>query len=129
MNLAAAALSANNATGLRTAVRIMERWGATQDEIARTLRVSRSSVTRSKGKLESIGLDDDQLDRISFVLNIHAALRTVFNNPENVEGFMAMVNHNEFFNGRTPLAVITGGSFVALYETHRRIDSLRGGLW
>lgn len=129
MNLAAVAAPTTNATGLRTAIRIMERWGATQDEIKRTLRVSRSSINRAKGTLTSIELDDDQLDRISYVLNIHAALRTVFDNPENVEGFMAMVNHNEFFFGRTPLDVITGGSYVALYETFRRIDALRGGLW
>ena len=119
---------ATSATALRTAVRIMERWCATQDEIARTLRASRSSVSRSKGKLESIALDEDQLDRISYVLNIHAALRTVFDNPQNVEGFMTMANRNEFFNGRTPLAVVSGGSYVQLYETFRRIDALRGGL-
>lgn len=129
MNLPAVAAPSTSATGLRTAVRIMERWGATQDEIARTLRVSRSSVSRAKGRLESISLDDDQLDRISYVLNIHAALRMMFDNPENVEGFMSMANHNAFFNGRTPLEVITGGSYVGLYETFRRIDGLRGGMW
>jgi len=115
--------------GLRTAAQIMERWNATQDDMARILRVSRSSINRAKSKLESITLDDDQLDRISYVLNIHAALRTLFDNPENVTGFMTMKNHNEFFNGRTPLEVIVNGGYVGLYETHRRIDALRGGMW
>jgi len=119
----------SNAVGLRTAVQIMERWNATQDDMARILRVSRSSINRAKSKLEAITLDDDQLDRISYVLNIHAALRTLFDNPENVTGFMTMKNHNEFFNGRTPLEVIVNGGYVGLYETHRRIDALRGGMW
>lgn len=118
-----------SAVGLRTAVRIMERWNATQDEMSRILRVSRSSINRAKSKLESITLDEDQLDRISYVLNIHAALRTLFDNPENVSGFMTMKNHNEFFNGRTPLEVIANGGYVGLYETHKRIDALRGGMW
>lgn len=118
-----------NAVGLRTAINIMERWNATQDDMSRVLRVSRSSINRAKSKLESITLDEDQLDRISYVLNIHAALRTLFDNPENVTGFMSMKNHNEFFNGRTPLEVIVNGGYAGLYETNRRIDALRGGMW
>src|SRR5690606_36370162 len=125
----AAPAPTSNAVGQRTAVQIMERWNATQDDMARILRVSRSSINRAKSKLESITLDDDQLDRISYVLNIHAALRTLFDNPENVTGFMTMKNHNEFFNGRTPLEVIVNGGYVGLYETLRRIDELRGGMW
>lgn len=119
----------SNASGLRAAVRILERWGASQDDMVRVLRVSRSSISRAKANLDSIGLDDDQLDRISYILNIHAALRTLFENPDNVYGFMSLKNHNEFFNGRSPLEIITSGQYVALYETFRRIDALRGGMW
>src|SRR5690606_26859424 len=119
----------SRAVGLRTAVQIMERWNATQDDMARILRVSRSSINRAKSKLESITLDDDQLDRISYVLNIHAALRTLFDNPENVTGFMTTENRNAVFNGRTPLEVTVNGGYVGLYGTHRRIDALRGGMW
>jgi len=41
-----------------------------------------------------VRLSQDQLTRASYVLNIHAALRTVFENPENLYGFMAMPNNN-----------------------------------
>ena len=61
------------------------------------------------------------------MLNIHAALRMIFDNPDNLYGFVNMVNHNPFFNGRTPLAIMGTGDFAALYETYKRIDSLRGG--
>lgn len=37
-------------------------------------------------------------------LNIHAALRLAFDNPENVYGFPSMENRNEFFNGHAPQA-------------------------
>jgi hypothetical protein len=119
-----------SATGLRAAVRIMEGWKATQDQMGKILRVSRSSINRAKTeKLDNIALDDDQLDRISFVLNIHAALRTIFDNPENVKGFVNMKNENPFFNGRAPLEIMADGSYLSLYEVFRRIDALRGGMW
>ncbi|MOA48771.1 hypothetical protein D3C78_1715630 [compost metagenome] len=64
------------------------------------------------------------MQRISVVLNIHAALRLVFDNPENVCGFPSMENRNEF-NGRTPLEIMAQGDMVSLYEPFRRIDALR----
>ncbi len=41
-------------------------------------------------------------------LNIHQALRIVFENPANQYGFMKMKNHNPYFSGRSPLEVIGG---------------------
>lgn len=118
------------AIGLRTAMNIMERWGATREQMGKVLRVSASTLARSKAANgEGAKLDDDQLDRISYVLNIHAALRTLFENPTNLYGFIALPNKNDFFNGRSPLEVISDGSFASLYETHRHIDGLRGAQW
>lgn len=115
--------------GLRTAMKIMERWGASREQMARILRVSGSTLARAKAGNEGIGLDNDQLDRISYVLNIHATLRLIFDNPDNVYGFIKLPNNNVFFNGRAPLDVMTGGSFASLYETFRHIDGLRGAMW
>jgi hypothetical protein len=119
------------ATGLRAAVAILEKWQASIDQACRILRISRSTHVRANQQdaAWSVSLDADQMQRISFVLNIHAALRLVFDNPENVYGFPAMVNHNEFFNGRRPLEIMAQGDMISLYETFRRIDVLRGGLW
>ncbi|PCD01168.1 MbcA/ParS/Xre antitoxin family protein [Halopseudomonas pelagia] len=120
-----------SATGLRTAVAILDRWGATGEQGEAILRVSHSTYARAKRKdgLASINLDRDQLTRVSFVLNMHAALRTIFDNPENLYGFMRMPNDNAFFFGRSPLEVMGEGDIVAVYETFRRIDALRGGQW
>lgn len=43
--------------------------------------------------------------RISFILNIHAELRHLFNNQHNLYGFMKMVNHNPPFGGETPIGI------------------------
>lgn len=117
--------------GLRTALNILDKWQASGDQACRILRISRSTYTRAKQNDPSwaVGLDLDQLQRISIVLNIHAALRLVFDNPENLYGFPAMENHNAFFNGRAPLDIMAQGDMIALYETFRRIDALRGAQW
>jgi uncharacterized protein (DUF2384 family) len=117
------------AVALRAAVNIMEKWQATSKQIESVLRISRSTYGRAKDAQRAVSLDSDQLERISLVLNIHASLRTIFDNPENVYGFPSMPNHNAFFDGRPPLDIMAGGSFIQLYETFRRIDVLRGAQW
>jgi hypothetical protein len=118
-------------TGLRAAVGILEKWRASSEQACRVLRISRSTYTRARQQDPdwAVALDADQMQRISFVLNIHAALRLVFDNPENVYGFVSMNNDNEFFNGRSPLEIMAQGDMISLYETFRRIDVLRGAQW
>ncbi|MFD2435061.1 hypothetical protein [Modicisalibacter luteus] len=93
---------AKAATGLKAAVGILEKWGASGEQGTAILRVSRSTYARAKRSDPGweVNLDEDQLTRISLVLNMHAALRIVFDNPENLYGFMAMPNHNAYFEGR-----------------------------
>ncbi|WP_313053344.1 antitoxin Xre-like helix-turn-helix domain-containing protein [Pseudomonas lopnurensis] len=117
--------------GLRTALKILDKWGASAEQACRVLRISRSTYTRARqdDSQWTVSLDLDQLQRISMVLNIHATLRLVFDNPENVYGFPSMENHNAFFNGRTPLEIMAQGDMISLYETFRRIDALRSAQW
>lgn len=118
------------AAGLKAAVRILDKWRASGEQGEAILRVSHSTYARARrGDLAEIKLDSDQLTRISYLLNIHASLRMIFDNPENLYGFVNMINHNPYFNGRTPLEIIGSGDFAALYETFKRVDSLRGGQW
>jgi hypothetical protein len=118
------------AAGLKAAVQILDRWGATGEQGEAILRVSHSTYARARrSDLAEIKLDRDQLTRISYLLNIHAALRILFDNPENLYSFMGMANHNSYFNGLSPLALISNGDIAALYETFKRIDALRGAQW
>lgn len=118
------------AAGLKAAVRILDKWRASGEQGEAILRVSHSTYARARrGDITEIKLDSDQLTRISYLLNIHASLRVIFDNPENLYGFVNMINHNPYFNGRTPLEIMGSGDFAALYETFKRVDSLRGGQW
>ena len=87
--------------GLRTALNILTKWKTSTEQAGNILRVSRSTISRARTD-KAVSLDEDQLKRVSLVLNIHSALRMLFDNPANVYGFMQMENHNEFFNGRSP---------------------------
>ncbi|OEY65064.1 antitoxin Xre-like helix-turn-helix domain-containing protein [Marinobacter sp. X15-166B] len=116
-------------TGLRTALNILDKWGCTADQAQAILRLPKATYYKYRNNPDTARLDKDQLTRISYLLNMHQALRIVFENPENVYGFMSKRNHNPFFHGRTPLEVIASGDFGALYETFKRIDTMRGGLW
>ena len=108
-------------TGFRTARTIMQKWGVPAAMQSCILRVSRQSLAKAD---KGARLDRDQLTRISLILNIHAALRQKFSNPDNTYGFMGMQNNNEFFNGRSPLEVIESGDIIALYETFKRIQAV-----
>lgn len=114
------------AVGLRAALRILAGWNATPDQVGSILRIS--TATRQKvlrDSSTSVRLDLDQQQRISLVLNIHASLRTVFANQENVQGFPRLENANDFFEGRSPLEVMAQGDMISLYETYRRIEHLQ----
>ena len=114
---------------LTTAANILEKWGTSKEQAAIILRIPKSSFYKYLKHPETTRLDDDQLRRISYILNIHASLRTIFENPENIYGFMTKPNHNAYFNGQTPLSLIGKGDFGALYEVQKRLDSLRGHEW
>lgn len=118
-----------SAAGLKAVLAILGHWGCSPEQVQKILQISRPAYYKYRKSPHQASLSQDQLERLSYVLNIHASLRTLFENPKNVYGFMSLKNDNPFFNGRSPLEVISTGQFAALYETFKRIDALRGGLW
>lgn len=118
--------------GLRTALRIIGGWQASVAQACKILRISRSTYRRvCQGSGAGGRLDRDQHQRIGLVLGIHAALRTVFTSQVNVQGFPGFKNQNEFFDGRSPLEIMSQGDMISLYETYKRIDQLQriGEVW
>ena len=117
-----------NIIGLRTAITILTGWKASPSQIQKILGISPHALDQANANCPA-KLDGEQLERISIVLNIHATLRTLFENPANVYGFMARPNGNAFFGGRAPLDVIAEGGMQGLVETHRHIEGLLNGMW
>lgn len=95
-------------TGLKSAETLLLKWGATHEQIQVILPTK-----------------EDNLEvRISHILNIHATLRTIFSNEDNVYGFMCHANNNTFFNGRSPIRIIASGRLSDLQEVREKIESL-----
>lgn len=119
----------NHAAAFKLGNSILDNWGCSAAQKHAILGIPRSSFHRYVKDPSTVTLSNDQLERLSYLANIHQALRIVFSNPDNVYGFMSMINHNPFFNGRSPLSIISSGNFGALYEVFKRIDSMRNGQW
>lgn len=122
-------LAQAGAIGFKTVNNIFDQWGVDLSQRLAMLRLARSTYYKYLQQPESIKLDSDQLTRISYILNMYSALRILFNNQDNVNGFVKMPNHNPFFNGRTPLEIMGTGVMSDMYETFKRIDGMRGAGW
>jgi len=112
--------------GLKVALRIIDSWNASPSQACQILRISPAAYElATSGKKNKFMLNTDQQQRISLILNIHTALRAVFSNPENVVAFPGLKNNNPFFEGRSPLEIMSRGDFNSLHETYKRINQLR----
>ena len=118
----------NSLVAFKLGSNILEKWRCSAGDKQAILGLTKSSYYRFQNN-ESATLSNDQLERISYIANIHQALKMVFSNPDNVYGFMAMKNDNPFFNGNSPLSLIATGKFGTLYEVFKRIDAMRNGQW
>lgn len=117
------------AIALKTVLNILDKWKCKPAQKQAILAMGRSTLYKYQEEPASAKLTCDQIERMSFILNIHQALRITFSNPENVYGFMSMKNHNPFFAGKSPLDLVCSGSFATLYEVYKRIDAMRGSTW
>ncbi|MFJ4257481.1 antitoxin Xre-like helix-turn-helix domain-containing protein [Pseudomonas monteilii] len=114
-----------SSVGLSVALRIIAGWQASPTQACKILRISTSTYRRFvQGHNVGRRLDQDQQQRVALVIGIHASLREVFENPKNVTGFTSLINDNPFFEGRTPLEVMSQGSIIAIYETSKRVAGL-----
>jgi len=124
--------SSQSAAAFKVANNILSKWNCSVAQKEALLGMKKSAMYNKLGDAEEkkpIRLERDQLDRVSYILNIHQALAMVFSNNENVYGFVNMPNQNPYFNGKTPLEIMAAGSLPSLYEVYNRIDALRRGGW
>ena len=114
----------NDGTAFKLANNILQKWGCTTDEKQAILGLTTASYHRFQKDNDCAFLSSDQLERISYLANIHESLRVIFSNPENVDGFMRMSNNNAFFKGRSPLSLILNGSTETLHEVFKQINAM-----
>ncbi|WP_445428800.1 antitoxin Xre-like helix-turn-helix domain-containing protein [Alishewanella sp. HL-SH05] len=110
---------------LRLRNNILDKWGCTDTQKQSILGLSQSTFNRYQKDLSRVKLSGEQLERLSYLANIHKALRIVFTNPKNIYGFMSMANDNPYFDGQSPLSIIATGDLGAMYEVSKHIDCIR----
>jgi hypothetical protein len=88
-----------------------------------TLGIPKSAFHGYQKDTSAVSLNNSQSERLSSIDKIHPALRVVFSSPNNVYGFMGMINNTPYSNDSTPLSIISTGSFGALYAVFKRNGS------
>ncbi len=111
--------------GFKAAIKILERWSANAQQCLSILSIPEELYTTAKSheNTNQYLFNPEQITRVSLILNIHSSLRTLFDNPENLYGFMTMVNKNGYFKGGTPLGKISTGKLEDLENTFNHIES------
>ena len=110
--------------GFRTCNNILNKWGCSTCQKAAILGITEKDVETYHNEKNSPSLTHEQVKRLSYILNVHFSLKSMFSNPENIDGFMTMENNNPYFNGRTPLSLIETGELVALSELALRLNNI-----
>lgn len=72
-------------------------------------------------------LSVDQLTRVSYLLGIYTALRSLLRQPLADE-WVSRPNTNPLFAGQPPIEVMARGGIVALAQVRALLDGARGGL-
>ena len=92
----------DNATraGLKAVMVILNKWQCSTEQIELLLGFKLADIEKL-----ALNLTSGQQLRISYILNIHAALRSYFSNNDNIYGYMTLINHNVPFNGARPIDI------------------------
>ena len=77
-------------------------------------------------KNQSIKLDRDKKERVSYLLGIYKALRLLFDDSSQALSWINRKNELPPFNGKTPKEYMLEGSIVRLAEVRKFLDYWRG---
>ncbi|ANF58413.1 MbcA/ParS/Xre antitoxin family protein [Halotalea alkalilenta] len=105
----------------------MEKWGCTPAQQRVLLGGIGNTTYHKYKKLPLVRLPRDTLERISYLMGIHKALRIIFSNsPERAYGWVHSANAAPPFNGRSALDYMLNGRVMDLADTRRYLDGVRG---
>ena len=109
----------------RTVINLFARWGVTDVQAATILGAIAPKTFRRWKKGEYGRVDRDLADRLSLLIGIHKALRTIYAEPER--GYAWMRRPNADLDGRAPVDLALQGGMADLVRLRRYLDSARSG--
>lgn len=114
-------------TAFKVVLNIFDKWHCSTDEALILLGLKRSTWFKYKSAPENASFNHDTTERISYLLNIHAALRVLFSNPESVYQWVRKPNKAPFYNGKSAMDIMLQGRVVDLWAVASRLNAERGG--
>lgn len=107
----------------RAAVNLMRLWGVTDSQAAVLLDLPVRTFARWKA--DGAGrMGRDGKARLSNLMGIHKALRSIFREPQR--GYDWVRKPNAMFAGKTALDIMLGGELTDLMRVRRALDAERG---
>ncbi|WP_254062047.1 antitoxin Xre-like helix-turn-helix domain-containing protein [Acidobacterium sp. S8] len=111
---------------LRAFFNIVDRWSIRDEEAMLLLGgISSSGYYELKKKPNRV-LDQDRLQRISYLIGIFKALNILYS-TRLADGWVQLANSNPLFTGRTPLTYMLQGGTPAMERIRSLLDARRGG--
>ena len=96
------------------AIEILFSWGIDNDRCHKILGISNQSEPVYR----------EREAKAYLLTEVDKVLKLIFDNPENQNVFMTLPNHNDFFDGRTPIEIIEEGSMLDAQDVLTRIKAL-----
>ncbi|XLY90536.1 antitoxin Xre/MbcA/ParS toxin-binding domain-containing protein (plasmid) [Ectopseudomonas mendocina] len=107
---------------------LMEKWGCTAEE-QKVLLGSIGRTTFHKYKtLPEVALSRDLMERISYLMGIHKALRIIFSAAPESSAYQWVKKPNKAapFNGQSAMDYMLNGRMIDLADVRRYLDGVRG---
>jgi hypothetical protein len=114
-----------SAVAKKTFFRIMERWGATNEQCQALLGSPSRSTFYSWKKGEGGNLSRDAFERVSYVIGIYKALQLLFTDETSADAWVS--KSNAAFGDRSALDRMTAGNISDLHAVRAYLDYARGG--
>jgi Antitoxin Xre/MbcA/ParS C-terminal toxin-binding domain/Antitoxin Xre-like helix-turn-helix domain len=108
-------------------VQILKKWRCSTEEQLRLLALKKSTFYKYQSQEQSSTFNPDLIERLSYILNIHASLRILFSHPDSVYGWVSKPNNAPFFDGRSALEIMLQGRVIDLWSVASRLNAERGG--
>lgn len=102
-------------TALKVVLNILELWQCSSTEKRALLGIEHATLLHISQQLPKT-VDPDVLERVSVLLNIHSALRVLFDAPESAYGWVRKPNESPLYAGRSAMDIMLQGRIADLYK-------------
>lgn len=113
---------------IRTFHNIANVWQLnTEQQVVLLGNPARSTFFRWKKDPQSVRLERDTLERISYILGIYKALQILLPDIEAADSWIKKPNSAPLFQGQSALERMLSGNVADLFVVRQYLDAVRGG--